>query len=65
MSVRKFYGFYLERLFKQFKYSLIDTINQDSTGWENYALKCLIEHPILRNIYFVMFIKKQEKLLMK
>ena len=30
-----------------------------------YALKCDIAHPILRNIYFVMFIENQEKLLMK
>ena len=30
-----------------------------------YALKCLIAHPILRNIYYVMFIENQEKLLMK
>ena len=46
------HGGLLIYIHKQFKYTQIDTISQDATGWDIYALKCLIAHLIVRNIYF-------------
>ena len=59
------HGDLLIYIHKQFKYTLIDTINQDATGWEYLCVEMSHRTPHSQKYFLLMFIENQEKLLMK